>query len=140
MHLAEGAPGRGVLALTSGGAELYAETLRALTTPKLTELEAIAAKWGEGEIRHAPRRYMGMLVFDRLLARAAKGEGSTLPQEQTAITELNARHSANKLAEMHHEFLNDWHEGDAFESRHAADDVAIVVASGLCLMACELVR
>ena len=114
VHLAEGAPGRGVLALTSGGAQLYAETLRVLNNaPKLAGLEAVAAKWGEGEMRHAPRRYMGMLVFDRLLSRAAKGEASTLPQEQTAITELNTRHGANKLAEMHQEFLHDWHEGDA---------------------------
>ena len=118
VHLAEGAPGRGVLALTSGGAALYAETLRVLNNaPKLAGLEAVAAKWGEGEARHAPRRYMGMLVFDRLLSRAAKNESSTLPptlpQEQTAITALNTRHGANKLAEMHQEFLNDWHEGDA---------------------------
>ena len=114
VHLAEGAPGRGVLALTSGGAQLYAETLRVLNNaPKLAGLEAVAAKWGEGEARHAPRRYMGMLVFDRLLSRAAKGEASLLPQEQTAITALNTRHGANKLAEMHQEFLHDWHEGDA---------------------------
>ena len=114
VHLAEGAPGRGVLALTSGGAQLYAETLHVLNNaPKLAGLEAIAAKWGEGDMRHAPRRYMGMLVFDRLLSRAAKGEASLLPQEQTAITELNTRHGANKLAEMHQEFLHDWHEGDA---------------------------
>ena len=114
VHLAEGAPGRGVLALTSGGAALYAETLRVLNNaPKLAGLEAVAAKWGEGEARHAPRRYMGMLVFDRLLSRAAKGEASLLPQEQTAITALNTRHGANKLAEMHQEFLHDWHEGDA---------------------------
>ena len=114
VHLADGAPGQGVLALTSGGAQLYAETLRVLNNaPKLAGLEDIAAKWGEGEARHAPRRYMGMLVFDRLLSRAAKNESSTLPQEQTAITELNTRHGANKLAEMHQEFLNDWHEGDA---------------------------
>ena len=114
VHLAEGAPGQGVLALTSGGAALYAETLRVLNNaPKLAGLEAVAAKWGEGEARHAPRRYMGMLVFDRLLSRAAKGEASLLPQEQTAITALNARHGANKLAEMHQEFLHDWHEGDA---------------------------
>ena len=119
VHLAEGAPGRGILALTSGGAQLYAETLRVLNNaPKLAGLEAVAAKWGaakwgEGEARHAPRRYMGMLVFDRLLSRAAKNEASLLPQEQTAITALNTRHGANKLAEMHQEFLNDWHEGDA---------------------------
>ena len=114
VHLAEGAPGQGVLALTSGGAALYAETLRVLNNaPKLAGLEAVATKWGEGEARHAPRRYMGMLVFDRLLSRAAKGEASTLPQEQTAITALNTRHGANKLAEMHQEFLHDWHEGDA---------------------------
>ena len=114
VHLAEGAPGQGVLALASGGAALYAETLRVLNNaPKLAGLEAVAAKWGEGEARHAPRRYMGMLVFDRLLSRAAKNETSLLPQEQTAITALNARHGANKLAEMHQEFLHDWHEGDA---------------------------
>ena len=114
VHLAEGAPGQGVLALTSGGAALYAETLRALNAskPTLTDMEAIATKWGEGEARHAARRYMGMLVFDRLLSRAAKNEASTLPQEQTAITALNARHGADKLAEMHQEFLNDWHEGE----------------------------
>ena len=114
VHLAEGAPGQGILALASGGAALYAETLHVLNNaPKLAGLEAIAAKWGEGEARHAPRRYMGMLVFDRLLSRAAKNESSTLPQEQTAITALNTRHGANKLAEMHQEFLHDWHEGDA---------------------------
>ena len=122
VGLADGAPGRAVMATEGKVAEIYCETCEAITrtSPDLAAIDTIAEAWGGGGAKNQQRRRMGMLLFERLLYRSslyginpALSRPSTLSFELAAITKISARFSPSTLADLHDQWLIDWREAEA---------------------------
>jgi DNA polymerase-3 subunit delta' len=113
--LAEGAPGRAQLFAETGAIDLYAETCACLASNRTSPimLDDLAQQWGQGGAKHASRRVMMRLLFDRLArisAQKAAGYAPLLPGagldiENQAIDAITARVPADQLAEIQQDML-----------------------------------
>ena len=116
--LADGAPGKALLFAESDAVDLYAETCTLLSKAHATagEIDDLARAWGPGGGKNLARRQAAVLVFDRLLSKAARrgtqhgmghgaGQGPVMDLEEQAITAMLGRLSADDLAVLHQDIL-----------------------------------
>jgi DNA polymerase-3 subunit delta' len=120
--LAEGAPGKAMLFAESGAVDLYAETCTLISASQsgAQAVDEMARQWGAGGAKNHSRRQTAMLVFDRLLARAARYAGGmarnadepTMDLEEQAVAAINARINADEIAAMHQTILKQLTEAE----------------------------
>lgn len=120
--LADGAPGRADLFAESNAVDLYAETCSLLSGGRASvqAIDQIARQWGAGGARNQPKRQAAVLMFDRLLTRAARlAAGMAHPKdepvmdlEEGAITAINTRINADTLAGLHQSILKQMAEAE----------------------------
>ena len=118
LAFADGSPGRAVLMVETKCVELYTDTCAALAsdTPDWMQLDQLASTWGAGGGGNRRRRRLGLLLFDRLLTLAAKGEKGRSVNETAALTQLQSRHSPVYLAGRHSQMLADLRQADGLNT------------------------
>lgn len=119
--LASGAPGQAVSLSDAGGVEAYEQSCAAFGAGNLSNLMALAALWGEGGVKAAPKRLAGGYLLGRLFAAAAlaAARGGSAPEgllayEQQAIKSLCLRFTAHDLADMHTEVTEIFEDAKQF--------------------------
>lgn len=121
--LCEGAPGRAEMLQLSGGLGLFEQSCMMIAHPEFSmkECRVVADKWGAGGASQQARKQSALYLFGHLLSKAAETAATGIePQEgfasldfvKDAVKALGARHSAQKLAELHQHFTSKMQKAD----------------------------